>query len=72
MTPKEIENSDWDIPAWNDFIDRWVRDEINRHILKRKYNDGVSFNIIADEVGLTPLQTQRRFTKAHKELMKRI
>ena len=72
LIPKEVENSDWDIPTWHNFIDRWILDEKNRHILKRKYTDNASIETIAEEIELSPRQTQRRFEKAHKQLMKKI
>lgn len=72
MIPKEVQERDWDIPQWHDYIDRLVFDEIDRYILKRKFTDNISIEKIAQEIGLSDRQTKRRYKEAKKQLFKRI
>ncbi len=39
-------------------IDLWVRSERDRRALKRKYLDGVCYEQIADELGISPRTVQ--------------
>ena len=69
-----IEDSNLDRYEWENLIDRWIFDEKDRIILKRKFLDNISLEKIAEEkeVNLSSRQVNRRFEKAKKQLFKRI
>lgn len=69
-----IEDSNLDRYEWENLIDRWIFDEKDRIILKRKFLDNVSLEKIAEEkeVNLSSRQVNRRFDKAKKQLFKRL
>jgi DNA-directed RNA polymerase specialized sigma subunit len=67
-----IEENNIDRFEWENLIDRWVFDEKDRIILKRKFLDNVSLEKIAEEIDMSVVQTNRRFTKAKKQLFKHI
>ena len=69
-----IEDSNLDRYEWENLIDRWIFDEKDRIILKRKFLDNIALEKIAEEkeVNLSSRQVNRRFEKAKKQLFKRI
>lgn len=69
-----IEDSNLDRFEWENLIDRWIFDEKDRIILKRKFLDGIALEKIAEEkeVQLSSRQVNRRFEKAKKQLFKHI
>lgn len=69
-----IEDSNLDRYEWENLIDRWIFDEKDRIILKRKFLDNISLEKIAEEkeVNLSSRQVNRRFDKAKKQLFKRL
>ena len=69
-----IEDSNLDRFEWENLIDRWIFDEKDRIILKRKFLDNISLEKIAEEkdVNLSSRQVNRRFEKAKKQLFKRL
>ena len=69
-----IEDSNLDRFEWENLIDRWIFDETERIILKRKFLDNISLEKIAQEkeVNLSSRQVNRRFEKAKKQLFKRL
>ena len=67
-----IEDSNLDRYQFGELIDRWIFDEKNRIILKRKILDNVSLEKIAEEIDMSDRQTKRRFNKAKMQLFKRI
>ena len=68
----EVENSSYDRYEIENLIDRWIFDEKDRKILKRKFLDNAPLEKIAEEVGLSDRQTKRRFNKAKLQLFKHI
>jgi hypothetical protein len=70
----KIEESNLDRFEWENLIDRWIFDEKDRIILKRKFLDNVALEKIAEEkeVNLSSRQVNRRFDKAKKQLFKHI
>lgn len=72
MIDRIIEDSDLDRYEWEALIDRWIFDEKDRHILKRKFTDNAPLERIAEEVELSVVQTNRRFSKAKNRLYKKI
>lgn len=67
-----IEDSNLDRYEWENLIDRWIFDEKDRIILKRKFLDNVALEKIAEEIDLSVIQTNRRFKKAKMQLFKRL
>lgn len=67
-----IEDSNLDRYEWENLIDRWIFDEKDRIILKRKFLDNIALEKIAEEIELSVIQTNRRFKKAKMQLFKRI
>ena len=67
-----IEDSNLDRFAWENLIDRWIFDERDRIILKRKFLDNISLERIAEEIDMSVVQTNRRFKKAKMQLFKKI
>ena len=69
-----IEDGNLDRYEWENLIDRWIFDEKDRIILKRKFLDNISLEKIAEEkeVNLSSRQVNRRFEKAKKQLFKRL
>ena len=69
-----IEDRNLDRFEWENLIDRWIFDEKDRIILKRKFLDNISLEKIAEEkeVNLSSRQVNRRFDKAKKQLFKRL
>ena len=67
-----IEDSNLDRYEWENLIDRWIFDEKDRIILKRKFLDNISLERIAEDLGMSPRQINRRFNKAKMQLFKRI
>lgn len=59
-TLNEVEDSNLDRYAWENLINRWIFDELDRKILKRKILDNASLERIAEEV----MKKQRRKTSA--------
>lgn len=60
----------YDISKWHkdryeleDIIDRWVFDEDARKILKRKLFDNISFERIAEEIGISAKTAQNKYYK---------
>lgn len=68
----EVENSIYDRYEIENLIDRWIFDEKDRKILKRKFLDNASLEKIAEEIGMSDRQTKRRFNKAKFQLFKHI
>lgn len=67
-----IEDGNLDRFEWENLIDRWIFDEKDRILLKRKFLDNAPIEKIAEEIGMSTVQTNRRFKKAKMQLFKRI
>lgn len=67
-----IEDSNLDRYEWENLIDRWIFDEKDRIILKRKFLDNIAIEKIAEEIDMSVIQTNRRFKRAKIQLFKRI
>ncbi len=57
---------------WEQLIDEWVFNEIDRAILKRRLLDGICFQQLADEFCLSLDRIKSRFYKAEKLLFKHL
>lgn len=67
-----IEDSNFDRYEWENLIDRWIFDEKDRTILKRKFLDNIPIEKIAEEIEMSVIQTKRRFKRAKIQLFKHI
>lgn len=67
-----MNNLELDRFEFHNLIDRWVFDEKNRYILKRKFTDNISIEKIAEELDISESQAKRRFRKAKKILFEKI
>lgn len=67
-----VEDSNLDRYEWESLIDRWIFDEKDRIILKRKFLDNISLEKIAEDLDMSTRQINRRFNKAKMQLFKRI
>lgn len=68
----EVEDSNLDRYAWENLINRWIFDELDRKILKRKILDNASLERIAEDVGVSVTTAKRRWAKAFKKLIKKL
>ena len=57
---------------WEELIDNWVHNEIDRKMLKRRLLDGVCFEPLAEEFDLSVNHCQSRIKKAKAQLFKNI
>lgn len=53
-------------------IDEWIHSERDRAILKRRLIDGICFEPLAEEFGLSVKQTKRIVYKCQEKLFKRL
>ena len=67
-----IEDSNLDRYEWENLIDRWIFDEKDRIILKRKFLDNISLEKIAEHLDMSDKQIKRRFKRAKLQLFKHI
>jgi hypothetical protein len=63
----EISRSQWEY-----LIDEWIFSERDRKILKRRLLDGICFEPLAEEFGLSVRQTKSIVYKAQEKLFKHI
>lgn len=57
---------------WEDLIDNWVHNELDRRMLKRRLLDGICFEPLAEEFELSVNHCQTRVKKAKTQLFKNI
>lgn len=57
---------------WEDLIDEWVHNEVDRKMLKRRLLDGICLEPLAEEFNISTVQCQSRVQKAKKQLFKNI
>ena len=57
---------------WEHLIDRWIFNERDRAILKRRLLDGICFEPLAEEFNLSVQQTKSIVYKAQNKLFSRI
>lgn len=70
MTKQEKANrlKDLSNPEILALIEKWVRGEINREILKLRFIDEICLEPLSERVGLSVQQTKTRLYKAEKQL----
>ena len=57
---------------WEELIDNWVHNEVDRKMLKRRLLDGICFEPLAEEFDLSVNHCQSRIKKAKAQLFKNI
>jgi hypothetical protein len=57
---------------WEELIDNWVHNEVDRRMLKRRLLDGICFEPLAEEFELSVNHCQTRIKKAKKQLFNNI
>lgn len=61
-----------DRQGWESLIDRWIFDQRNREILKRRLLDGVRFEPLAEEFSLSVQQTKTIVKRGLDRLIRHI
>ena len=67
-----MEIYDLDRYQWEALIDRWIFNQRDREILKRRLLDGICFEPLAEEFDLSVRQVQKIVYKSQEKLIKRI
>ena len=67
-----MEIYDLDRYQWEALIDRWIFNERDRAILKRRLLDGICFEPLAEEFNLSVRQVQKIVYKSQEKLIKRL
>ena len=57
---------------WESLIDEWIHSESDRRMLKRRLLDGICFEPLAEEFGLSVNHCQARIKKAKAQLFKNV
>ena len=57
---------------WELMIDEWIFDEVDRHLLKRRFFDNITFEDLANEVHLSTVQTKNRYYKASNKFFNKV
>ena len=57
---------------WERLIFNWIHNERDREMLKRRLLDGIKFERLAEEFGISVEHCQKRIKKAKKQLFKNI
>ena len=68
----KIDTYNLDRYQWEHLIDRWIFNERDRAILKRRLLDGICFEPLAEEFNLSVQQTKTIVYKAQNKLFSRI
>ena len=68
----KIDTYNLDRYQWESLIDRWIFNERDRAILKRRLLDGICFEPLAEEFNLSVQQTKSIVYKAQNKLFRRI
>lgn len=67
-----MEIYDLDRYQWEALIDRWIFNQRDREILKRRLLDGICFEPLAEEFDLSVRQVQKIVYKAQNKLIGKI
>lgn len=69
---KKTEYYDLSRSEWENLIDEWIFNERDRAILKRRLLDGICFEPLAEEFGLSVQQVKTVVYRATEKLIKHI
>lgn len=67
-----MEIYDLDRYQWETLIDRWIFNERDRAILKRRLLDGICFEPLAEEFNLSVRQVQKIVYKSQNKIIGKI
>ena len=67
-----MEIYDLDRYQWEALIDRWIFNQRDRAIIKRRLLDGICFEPLAEEFNLSTRQVQKIVYKSQEKLIKRL
>lgn len=67
-----MEIYDLDRYQWEALIDRWIFNERDRAILKRRLLDGICFEPLAEEFNLSVRQVQKIVYKSQNKIISKI
>lgn len=67
-----IKNSGLSVYEIDDLIEKWIFSERDRYILKRILLDGISYEKVSEEIGISVRQTKRTATCKMKILIEQI
>ena len=68
----KIDTYNLDRYQWENLIDRWIFNERDREILKRRLLDGICFEPLAEEFGLSVQQVKNIVYKSTQKLINRL
>lgn len=68
----KIDTYNLDRYQWENLIDRWIFNERDRAILKRRLLDGICFEPLAEEFGLSVQQVKNIVYKSTQKLINRL
>lgn len=69
---RRIEDSGLDRQQIEELIDRWIFSERDRAILKRRLLDGIHFESLAEEFGLSVRQTKKIVYRGEAKVLTKI
>lgn len=58
--------------SWLHTIEQWVHNETDRAMIRRYFLDGATIEMIAEEICLSAVQTQKRLKRIKEQLFKHI
>lgn len=67
-----MEIYDLDRYQWEALIDRWIFNQRDREILKRRLLDGICFEPLAEEFNLSVRQVQKIVYKSQNKIISKI
>ena len=67
-----METYNLDRYQWEALIDRWIFNERDRAIIKRRLLDGICFEPLAEEFNLSVRQVQKIVYKAQNKLISKV
>ena len=67
-----METYNLDRYQWEALIDRWIFNERDRAIIKRRLLDGICFEPLAEEFDLSVRQVQKIVYKAQNKLISKV
>lgn len=67
-----MEIYDLDRYQWEALIDRWIFNQRDRAIIKRRLLDGICFEPLAEEFNLSVRQVQKIVYKAQNKLISKV
>lgn len=67
-----MEDYNLDRYQWEELIDRWIFNQRDRAIIKRRLLDGICFEPLAEEFNLSVRQVQKIVYKAQNKLISKV